>query len=572
MTANDSHLLLRALVDEFGRCGIQHACTSPGSRNSPIVLALAADERLRCWSHVDERSAGFFALGAAKASGRPVVVTCTSGTAVANLLPAVIEADQAGVPLIVLSADRPAELREVGAGQTIDQVKLFGGAVRWFFELDVAVADPRRQRWIRSLACRAYWTAVGSRPGPVHLNIPLREPLVLAEPLPEEPGGGGRPGGGPWLSVDRGGREPATPRRHEFEGVVFVAGELRGGPELGAQLAQFASRARVPLLADPLSGARRGPAAIAHYDLFLRDDAVAAELQPVVVCRIGELPTSKPLRSWISGLDDAFHVAFSGEASWSDPDSMLMQRSVGPLDALLRRLRDDEIVPAPAAWLERWRGADALTAGVIAGQLRGGALCEPLVAERLGSILPGDTTLFVASSMPIRDLETYLPVRDNPPRILANRGANGIDGTVSSAFGVAAASDGPVVLLIGDVALAHDIGGMLASRRTGLSITIVLLNNDGGGIFHFLPIASQGEAFEEHVATPTGLRFDRVAALYDCRYELVGDVDALEASVAASLHGSETTIIEVRTDRVANRALHAELEAKALAALAAGSR
>ncbi len=574
----DSHVLLRALVDEFVRCGMQHACTAPGSRNSPIILALARDGRLRCWSHVDERSAGFFALGAAKASGRPVVVACTSGTAAANLLPAVIESDQARVPLIVLTADRPAELREVGAGQTIDQLKLFGDAVRWFFEPDLADAGPDRLRWIRSLACRAYWTALGNVPGPVHLNIPLREPLVLDEPLPEfDPAhlGGGRPGGGAWLTVDRPTRDgwqgaggwDRIPRRHEFAGVVFVAGELGGGPELGAELASFSARAGVPLLADPLSGARRGPAAIAHYDLFLRNGATAAALKPVVVCRIGELPTSKPLRNWIAGLHDAYHVAFSNEESWADPDSMLMQRTVGPLDQLLRRLQEDEVVAAPAEWLGLWREADTIVTDAVSGMLHAGELSEPSIAERLGSSLPPDATLFVASSMPIRDVETYLPIRDEPPRILANRGANGIDGTVSAAFGVAAASDGPVVLLIGDVALAHDIGGLLANRRTNLAITIVLINNDGGGIFHFLPVVSQGEPFEEHIATPTGLEFERAAALYDCGYRLADDVETLDAAVSASLAADQTTIIEIRTERVANRQLHAELEAAALAAL-----
>src|SRR5436305_8366033 len=184
MTPVDTYLLLRALVDELGRCGLGHACTSPGSRNAPIVLSLARDPRIRTWSHIDERSAGFFAVGAAKASGLPVAITVTSGTAVAELAPALIEAHEARLPLIVLSADRPPELREVGAGQTIDQLKLFGGAVKWFFEVGVHEATPERLRWIRTLACRAYWTAVTGRPVPVHLNFPLREPLILEEPLP----------------------------------------------------------------------------------------------------------------------------------------------------------------------------------------------------------------------------------------------------------------------------------------------------------------------------------------------------------------------------------------------------
>src|ERR1700736_290118 len=203
-TATDSHLLLRALCDELARCGLSDACTSPGSRCTPIVLALVHEQRIRCWSHIDERCAGFFALGAAKASGRPVVVTCTSGTAAANLAPAVYEAREARVPLIVITADRPAELRDVGAGQTIDQLKLYGDAVKWFVELDVADASVQRLRWVRALACRAFWTAIEGRPGPVHLNVPLREPLMLQQPLP--PGDRGRPDGAPWVR-----RAPTAP-------------------------------------------------------------------------------------------------------------------------------------------------------------------------------------------------------------------------------------------------------------------------------------------------------------------------------------------------------------------------
>ena len=198
MTATSSYLLLRAVCDELARCGMEHACTSPGSRCTPIVLSLVREPRIRCWSHVDERCAGFFALGAAKTSGRPVGVTCTSGTAAANLAPAVIEAFHAGVPMIVLTSDRPPELRDIGAGQTIDQLKLYGDAVKWFVEVGVHDATIERLRWIRALACRAYWTALAGRPGPVHLNVPLREPLVLEGPLPDDPLPG-RTDGGPWL-------------------------------------------------------------------------------------------------------------------------------------------------------------------------------------------------------------------------------------------------------------------------------------------------------------------------------------------------------------------------------------
>src|SRR5436305_5591072 len=199
MTATDTYLLLSAFCDELARCGMEHACTAPGSRNTPLVLSLAREPRIRCYSHLDERCAGFFALGAAKASARPVAVTCTSGTAAANLAPAVIEARHARVPLIVLTADRPPELREVGAGQTIDQIKLYGDAVKWFFEVGVDDAGPDRLRWMRTLACRAYWTALDGKPGPVHLNFPLREPLIPPPGL--HPAAGGRPGGGPWVAA-----------------------------------------------------------------------------------------------------------------------------------------------------------------------------------------------------------------------------------------------------------------------------------------------------------------------------------------------------------------------------------
>jgi 2-succinyl-5-enolpyruvyl-6-hydroxy-3-cyclohexene-1-carboxylate synthase len=578
MTATDSYLLLRALVDEFARCGMEHACTSPGSRDTPIVLTLARDGRIRCWSHVDERCAGFFALGAARASGRPVAVTCTSGTAAANLLPAVIEAREARVPLIVLTADRPPELREVGAGQTIDQVKLYGDAVKWFVELDLPDATPERLRFIRTLACRAYWTAAEGAAGPVHLNIPLREPLVLDEPLPPgEPGGGGRAGGAPYVAIDSLGHAFVAagggPLDGPIEDVVIVAGGL-GSPDarLGRRLADLAARARVPLLADPLSNARSGEAAIVHYDLILRDPTTARELAPRAVWRIGELPTSKPLRAWLAGLAEIPQVAFAPPGGWTDPDGRLATLSPTPVEALLERLEAGEVGVDDGEYLSRWRAADAAVAAGTAATLGASALSEPAVARTLATVLPEQATLFVAASMPVRDLETWMPARDAPVRVLANRGANGIDGTVSSAFGVAATGQGPVVLLIGDVALAHDVGGLLAARRTQLPLTIVLVNNDGGGIFHFLAVAGEGADFERHIATPTGLPFDQIAAAYGCAYERPSDLDSLAAAVTRSLGVAGTTIIEVRTDRAANRELHQRLQDDAVRACRSFSR
>jgi len=555
----DTYLLLRAFADELARCGVGGACTSPGSRSTPLVLSLVREERLPCWSHVDERCAGFFGLGVAKATGRPVALACTSGTAAANYLPAVVEAYEARVPLIVLTADRPPELRGVGAGQAIDQVKLYGDAVKWFCEVGSHTATPERLRWIRQLACRAVWTAAGGRPGPVHLNFPLREPLVLDEELP--PDDSGRGDGRPWVARIE---PPANPEaaaatlepivRGAARGVLVAGRHERRRPDLGPAVDAFAAAAGWPVLADPLSGARRGESAVAHYDALLRVEQLAAAALPDVVVRVGDLPTSKPLRTWLRDAG-AVQVLIDPDAAWQDPDAVadlaLGADPAAVLEALTARLETYTL----AGPLDAWRDADARAATALA-QTLGDELSEPRVAAELGRALPAAATLFVAASMPVRDIETFFPAREDPPRVLANRGANGIDGTISTAFGVAAGSAGPVVALLGDVTLAHDIGGLLAATRLRLGLTIVLLDNGGGGIFDFLPVSTQRDAYEEHVATPTGLDAERVADLYGLVYAPVSDLAQFRVCLDAGLASDEVTLIHVRTDRAANVALH----------------
>lgn len=572
--ATDTYLLLRAFVDELARCGMRAACTSPGSRCAPLSLTLAREPRLRCFSHIDERCAAFFALGLAKASALPVAVACTSGTAAAELLPAAVEAQQARVPLLLLTADRPPELREIGAGQTIDQLKLFGATPKWFFEVGVHDASPARLRWMRALACRAYWKALDGRPGVVHLNFPLREPLVCEQELP--PDRSARREGRPYV-----GRVPAQSAEGEAmttlyelvaasrRGVVVAGRDERAGRQplgptdprsLGEAAAAFAAAAGWPVLADPLSGARRGGAAVAHYDPLLRDAAFAASVQPDVVIRVGDLPTSKPLREWLGGLEGARQVALDPEGAWQDPSAVLSDSLA--LDPA-RALSELATVPAVADddWLALWRSADERAAAAILGALGDGGLSEPAVAAELGVLLPDVVTLFVASSMPVRDIETFWPIRPDPPRVLCNRGANGIDGTVSCALGAAADGLGPVVLLIGDVALAHDIGGLLAARRLGLKLTIVLLDNGGGGIFDFLPIARAPMALADdlyttHIATPTGLDFSEAAKLYGLEHEHAGELSELRSALERALARDGSSIVEVRTDRKENVALH----------------
>jgi 2-succinyl-5-enolpyruvyl-6-hydroxy-3-cyclohexene-1-carboxylate synthase len=531
-------------------------CTSPGSRSTPLVLALAREQRLRAFSHVDERSAAFFALGHAKATGRPAALACTSGTAAAHYAPAVIEAYEARVPMLVLTADRPPELRETGAGQTIDQLKLYGTSAKWFFDVGDHEESPERLRWMRTLACRAYWTAVTGRPGPVHLNFGLREPLVSDGELPDDHSG--RPDGRPYVTRIA----PVTQLAPDaLSGVAeIVAGTPRGvivsgreerTADLPEAIGAFGSAVGYPVLADPLGGARRGAPAVAHYDALLRDETFAAAQRPDLVIRVGDLPTSKPLRTWLAGLD-ATQVALDPDGSWQDPHAVVdLSLGLDPASTLFALATLGRRTPDPE-WLRAWREADAAAARAIDVTL-GDELSEPRVIAELGALLPGQAILFVASSMPIRDVETFFGVRDDPPRVLSNRGANGIDGLISTAYGVAAARQGPVVLLIGDVALAHDLGGLLAGARLGIPLTIVCLDNAGGGIFDFLPVSAQTDVFEEHVATPTGIELESAAAAYGARHVAVLSLDELRAG----LEGAEgTTLLHVRGERAANVALH----------------
>lgn len=564
MPGTDTYLCLRPFVDELVRCGLRDACTSPGSRSTPLALTFAWEPRVRATSHLDERCAAFFGLGLAKATGVPAALVCTSGTAAANYAPAVHEAYEARVPLIVLTADRPPELREIGAGQTINQVGLFGSAAKWFFEVDDFPASPARVRWLRQLACRAFWTALDGRPGPVHLNFSFREPLIPdgESGVPEEDVVPGRADGRPWVTRPRAprlaGDELIDSLRAQIKRAtrpVIVAGRSERDPRLGAALDAFAERVAIPLLADPLSGARRGPAAIAHYDALLRSPEFAAAHVPDLVLRVGDLPTSKPLRAWLAS-SEAEQISFDAETAWQDPDGSVgtivstnVHSTLEAIGSVMRKKRGDR------SWLEGWHAADRAAAGAIVSAL-GGELNEPRVSAELGSVLPDSAVMVVASSMPVRDVETFFPARPSSFRVLSNRGANGIDGTVSTAFGVAAAGHGPTVLLIGDVALAHDVGGLIAAGRLGLKLVIVLIDNDGGGIFNFLPSSGQGQPFVDHIATPHGLDFAHAADLYGLGWERVADVPGFRDALSRALTADRTTIICVRTSRDDNVALH----------------
>jgi 2-succinyl-5-enolpyruvyl-6-hydroxy-3-cyclohexene-1-carboxylate synthase len=533
MPINRTYAPLQAFVDELVRCGMRHAVTCPGSRNAPLVLTLAAESGLEAVSVIDERSAGFFALGMAKASGRPVAVACTSGTAAANLHPAVVEAWEARVPLIVMTADRPPELREVGAGQAIDQLKLYGGAAKWFVE--VGSHEPGRETAIhhRALACRAFWTAAGGRPGPVHLNFPLREPLA---PAPEELDAAdwaGRADGRPWTEL-REATESGAPLRLDGRPGVVVCGPTT--EEVAEPVTRFAGRCGWPVLAEPTSGVRCGPHdrshVIAHYDVLLRIPEFAGRHRPELVLRVGDMPTSKPLREWVAG---ARQVVIDPHAVWHEPTrrAELILRSTA--EAALAGIEAER---AEASWLASWREADArVPPAVTAAPDR----FEPKVLAALEPELPDGAIVWLSSSMPVRDVEAYFPQSPKWLRFLANRGANGIDGVVSSAAGAALATGRPAWLLTGELALLHDVGGLLAARRAGADLRIVCLNNGGGAIFDFLPVAEHADPdlYERHIATPAGVDLGTIAP----------------------------DIVEVRTDRRENVRLHRELVERVAQAL-----
>ncbi|MFT4034804.1 MAG: 2-succinyl-5-enolpyruvyl-6-hydroxy-3-cyclohexene-1-carboxylic-acid synthase [Patulibacter sp.] len=585
--------LLAALVDELARSGVRHAVVCPGSRNAPVLLALEAERRITCWSALDERSAGFLALGIAKFTGLPAVVSVTSGTAVSNLLPAATEAHEAGTPLLLLTADRPPELRDVGAGQTIDQLRALDAVARWVVEADLSQASVVRERWVRATACRAVAASRGpGRPGPVQLNLPLREPLTAAGEQAALTGG--RPDGAPWLAVTAAsGAAPSAVARLaqrllEAPRGVIVAGRAERTPELARLLPRLASALGWPLLADPMSGARRGANAIAGYDLFLRPDgtvergagaavpspggaddaaAVVGGGAPQVVLRVGDLPVSKGLRAWLAGpAASAYQVMLTPEAVWADEHSVACEWVSGDPLEVVRGLygavagavehRGSDALGDPS-WLAAWRSLDvaALASGRAAPMVSAGArqaLSEPLVARTLATVLGADDVVVVGASLPIRMLERWAPAVDAPPVVLSNRGANGIDGVISTAFGVLAAhaASAPgslprVVAYVGDLTLLYDQGG-LALAAAGLPLQVVVVNNDGGRIFERLAVARHAprEVLEARVLTPHGRDLAQLAAFFDLDVVRPTTVGELEA--ALRLPPDRARLIEVR--------------------------
>ena len=568
-------LWARAVVQELVRAGVSHAVVAPGSRSAPLALACAeAAAALRLFSVIDERTAGFFALGLALESGRPCAVVVTSGTAGAHLLPAVMEAWAAHVPLVVLTANRPWELQGFGAPQTVPQEELFGRFTRATAALTAPEATSSAFLHARALVARAVFRSRAAPRGPVHLDVPFREPLA-----PE-------PGEAEVVGLDAlalEGREgsllasPAPSRRPPEEALTELRRRLAGtekglvvvGPRpetdgLAAAVLALANSYGYPVVADAASNVRwqGGAPVVGHADLLLRSSTLSTALRPELVLRLGGGLTSKRLGQWLEA-SGAETVLLAEDDSVVDAAHRARLVLSGDLLATCVALTASS-PPRRAPWAEAFLAADARADAALAKAFAAsGPLSEPQLAHWLVSSLPKGARLVVGSSMPIRDVEAFAPSSAARIRVLANRGINGIDGTVSTALGVAAASGAPTVVLLGDLAFLHDLGALLIARRSAIPLTVVVANNDGGGIFSFLPVAGVGEAFEPLFATPHGLQLEHAGALFGARFSRVASAEQLSRALEVGLQGG-LHLVEARVPaRAANVELHQALGERA---------
>ena len=612
LAPNLNTLWADVFVAELARSGVRSACVSPGSRSAPLTLALAKQPGMRVFTLLDERACAFFALGVGKASGMPAVALCTSGTAAANFHPAVLEASHGEVPLIVLTADRPPEARDTGAGQAVDQLKLYGPAVRWFFEVGTPALRDSGLRHLRGLAARAVFAATRAPAGPVHLNFPFHKPLeptavpgeipagfAARHPLAVRglgngglsngglgdagPGNGGpsdapyargthtAPGVAPAVLQRLAEQVRAAPRGLILCGPMTFPADSSGTPwrEWPAAVCALARRTGYPVLAEPPSQLRNGPhdqgLVVAHAEALLRTEGFRKRLEPQLVLRFGGMPTGKHQEVLLDEHPECPVVVVNAGGTWLEPThhpAEVIAADPGVFcSALAEALPEGRA--GDSGWRERFLRADALAAEALAAAFSapvpaglGEGWNEPRVLRELAALLPDGALQFTASSMPVRDLEAFAPKSPRTVRHLVNRGANGIDGTLSSALGAATAHGGPTVAVLGDVAFVHDANGLLAAKTHGLSLTVVLVNNDGGGIFEFLPIAAFGEPYETHFGTPHGTGFAALCAAFGAEHALPGTWDDFRAQVSGSLGRPGVRVIEVRTGRRANREHH----------------
>jgi 2-succinyl-5-enolpyruvyl-6-hydroxy-3-cyclohexene-1-carboxylate synthase len=558
------------LLDELVDGGVTHMCMTPGSRSTPIALAAARHPGITLHVHVDERSSAFFGLGIATASGKPVAMFCTSGTAAANHFPAVVEASMARVPIIVMTADRPPELHGVGANQTIDQQNLFGGFVKWFHDTGVPVMAPHeRIRWMTA-GMQAIQHAVGTPPGPVHLNLPFREPLLPAGSNVEAIGGERTTK--TYTNTRRGHDQSQTFLREVSTGhrVVVVAGRLRVPPE---GLVELCAARGWPLLAEPLSGLRipaepSGRGALSAGALLAANAAFRERQHPDLVIQVGAAPTSRGVQELVRSADRL--VIIDPDQLVADPDrrsTLTVNEDPSEVAAALHSTTSSMPATRPQ-WIDEWSEADRKVRLAVDSLID--SWDEPFegrIARDVAAAIPDGGVLFAGSSMPIRDLDAYMRAR-NGVRVLANRGASGIDGLVSTAFGVAEVS-GPTYALLGDLSLIHDASGLLWGARHGRAAVLVVIDNDGGGIFSMLPQASlPKEEFEQLFGTPHGLDLEAIARAAGIGVRTVDSAGVVVPAIHEAEASGGAQMVRVRVDRGRAVELRAAVAQAVVAALA----
>jgi 2-succinyl-5-enolpyruvyl-6-hydroxy-3-cyclohexene-1-carboxylate synthase len=579
MTHNEiTAAYVAAFVDELVRAGVTQAVISPGSRSTPLAMMMAEHPDLRVWMHVDERSAGFFALGMAKASRNPVVLVCSSGTAAANFYPAVVEAYQARIPLIVCTADRPHELRDVGAPQAIDQLRLYGTFVKWFVEMPLPEALPEMLQYVRTVAARAASVAKLGAAGPVHLNFPFREPLtpMFSSDTVWQSGRLHRDVN-TQVQIVHGQRQvsPEFVKRladglRQIERGIIVCGPMHE-PELPQAVSRLARMLQFPIFADPLSQVRYGShdksLVIDGYDTILRNPDSVSNLKPDVIVRFGAMPVSKAFLQYVKRAPECRQIVIDAGQGWMDPtllaSDMVYADPVWFCEEMVRELEQPSDprskIGNETEWVRHFRTLNHLAQQEVLvhsrDQREGEALFEGRVFVELMQILPAHTTVFVGNSMPVRDMDTFAMKRDEPLRVFANRGANGIDGVVSSALGVSTVTE-PLVLVIGDLSFYHDLNGLLAAKLYQLNCTIVLLNNDGGGIFSFLPQAQHARQFEMLFGTPLGLDFRGAVEMYGGTFVRIKDWHSFRHEVLSGLSSGGLKVVEVPSVRTQNYEWH----------------
>ena len=564
------HAFVAAFVDELARCGVKHVNICPGSRSTPLAVLFHQHPAFKVWTHLDERSAAYFALGQAKAARQPTAVLGTSGTATLNFAPAAGEAFYGRVPLLILTADRPPELQEVGATQTISQSRLYGRHAKKSVDMALPEGGCDALRYVRATANRAVADSSAVPAGPVHVNFPFREPLI---PVAEE-GTSRAHLPRPSVAITQGPQTLPPPAAADLAGDLRRAkrGLIVCGPQddpgFPDAVVRLGRTLRFPVLADVLSQVRRGTHAadvVDGYDAFLRDPRIVSELVPDLVLRFGATPVSKPLQQYLQRLQTGRQLLIAPAGDLHDPALVATDRvQVDPrtfCEAISAQLaKMGEPGDGLFDWGLSWQRVNQRTRAALKACLSDSlTLSEPRVFEDLDAVLPPGATLFAGNSMPVRDLDSFFPADSRPARFLANRGASGIDGVVSTALGVSSVSALPCVLVIGDLSLYHDMNGLLAAGRHALRATIVVLHNDGGGIFSFLPQAEAVASFEELFGTPHGLDFRHAARLYGLDYCEVEEGPEFRDALEASFRRPGTSLIVVRTSREANVRLHRRL-------------